>query len=47
MAASTLRYTERGPGAGLAVALLLLFGALSGVGIAHRGLAIGRRCLQE
>jgi O-antigen ligase len=34
MAASTLRYAERGPGAGLAVALLLLFGALSGVGIA-------------
>jgi hypothetical protein len=34
MAASTLRYAERGPGAGLAVTLLLLFGALSGVGIA-------------
>ena len=34
MAASTLRYSERGPGAGVAVALLLLFGALSGVGIA-------------
>jgi O-antigen ligase len=34
MAASTLRYAERGPGAGLAVGLLLLFGALSGVGIA-------------
>src|SRR5678809_24273 len=34
MAASTLRYSERGPGPGVAVALLLLFGALSGVGIA-------------
>jgi len=34
MAASTLRYNERGPGPGVAVALLLLFGALSGVGIA-------------
>jgi O-antigen ligase len=34
MATSTLRYAERGPGAGLAVTLLLLFGALSGVGIA-------------
>lgn len=34
MATSTLRYAERGPGAGAAVTLLLLFGALSGVGIA-------------
>jgi O-antigen ligase len=34
MAASSLRYAERGPGPGVAVALLLLFGALSGVGIA-------------
>jgi len=34
MAASTLRYSERGPGPGAAVALLLIFGALSGVGIA-------------
>jgi len=34
MAASTLRYADRGPGPGVAVALLLLFGALSGVGIA-------------
>jgi O-antigen ligase len=41
MAASTLKlrsapsgYAERGPGPGAAVALLLLFGALSGVGIA-------------
>jgi hypothetical protein len=33
MAASTLRY-ERGPGPGLAVGLLLVFGALCGVGIA-------------
>jgi hypothetical protein len=31
---STVRYAERGPGAGAAVALLLIFGALSGVGIA-------------
>jgi len=34
MAASTLRYSERGPGAGVAVFLLLVFGALSGAGIA-------------
>ena len=34
MAASTLKYAERGPGPATAVVLLLLFGALSGVGIA-------------
>jgi len=33
MAASTMRY-DRGPGPATAVALLLIFGALSGVGIA-------------
>src|SRR4026207_2153981 len=32
MAASSLRYAERGPGPGVAVALLLVFGALPGVG---------------
>src|SRR5262245_24275561 len=34
MAVSTLRYADRGPGPATAIVLLLVFGALSGVGIA-------------
>src|SRR3954469_8878838 len=34
MAATSLSYAERGPGLGLGIAALVLFGALCGVGIA-------------